>query len=216
MQGHIDDPQAVHESIGLAQSTLALHSKLGRCRQNSPINPMSTYVAFLRAINVTGRFLKMRALAEAFHSVGHADARTFINSGNVIFSASKQTAQTLQSSLEQQLEPLIGFRSEVFLRSVDEVKAISAFADELKARVSDDGDINVCFLQTPLSAAQRAEFDKLRTEVDDFEFGEREVYWLCQTKQSQSKFSNAMLERKLKARSTLRRASMLSGLVREL
>lgn len=177
---------------------------------------MPTYVAFLRAINVTGRFLKMRDLAEAFHQLEHADARTFINSGNVIFSASSDSAQTLQNSLEQQLEPLMGFRSEVFLRSVEEVKAISAFADELKARVSEEGDINVCFLQAPLSAAQRAEFDKLKTDVDDFELGEREVYWLCQTKQSQSKFSNAVLERKLKARSTLRRASMLSGLVNEL
>jgi uncharacterized protein (DUF1697 family) len=174
---------------------------------------MPTYVAFLRAINVTGRFLKMSALAEAFHSLGHADARTHINSGNVIFSASKSTAKTLQNSLELQLEPLIGFRSEVFLRSVDEVKAISALADGMKGRVSDEGDINVCFLQSPLSAAQRAELDKLKTDVDDFELGEREVYWLCQTRQSSSKFSNAVLERKLKARSTLRRASMLSGLV---
>jgi uncharacterized protein (DUF1697 family) len=175
---------------------------------------MPTYVAFLRAINVTGRFLKMSALAEAFHRVGHVDARTHINSGNVIFSASKSTTQTLQNSLELQLDPLIGFRSEVFLRSADEIKAISAFADDLRARVSDEGDINVCFFQAPLSAAQRAEFDKLKTDIDDFEFGECEVYWLCQTKQSQSKFSNAVLERKLKARSTLRRASMLSGLVK--
>ncbi|MBQ0934335.1 hypothetical protein [Ideonella paludis] len=67
-----------------------------------------------------------------------------------------------------------------------------------------------------MSAAQRAEFDQLKTDIDDFVLGEREVYWLCQTKQSQSKFSNAVLERKLKARSTLRRASMLSGLVNEL
>ncbi|MBQ0934334.1 DUF1697 domain-containing protein [Ideonella paludis] len=107
---------------------------------------MPTYVAFLRAINVTGRFLKMSALAEAFHQLEHADARTFINSGNVIFSASSDSAQTLQNSLEQQLEPLIGFRSEVFLRSGDEVKAISAVANDLKARVSNEGDINVCFL----------------------------------------------------------------------
>lgn len=176
---------------------------------------MPTYVAFLRAINVTGRFLKMSALAEAFHQVGHADARTFINSGNVIFSASMRSVQTFQNSLEQQLEPLIGFRSDVFLRSVDEVRSISVFADGLRARVSDEGDINVCFLQAPLNAAQRAELDQLKSDVDDFEFGECEVYWLCQTKQSQSKFSNAVLERKLKARSTLRRASMLAGLLKE-
>lgn len=174
---------------------------------------MPTYIAFLRAINVTGRFLKMSALAEAFHSLRYADARTHINSGNVIFSASNSSAQTLQNSLELQLEPLIGCRSEVFSRSVDEVKAISALANGMKGRVGDEGDINVCFLQATLSAAQRAELDKLKTDVDDFVLSESEVYWLCQTKQSSSKFSNAVLERKLKARSTLRRASMLTGLV---
>lgn len=65
----------------------------------------------------------------------------------------------------------------------------------MRDRVSDEGDINVSFLQAPLSAAQRVEFDKLKTDIDAFELGEREVYWLCQTKQSNSKFSNAVLER---------------------
>lgn len=42
---------------------------------------MPTYVALRRAINVTGRFVKMQALAEAFRRLGHEDARTYINSG---------------------------------------------------------------------------------------------------------------------------------------
>ncbi len=42
-------------------------------------------VAFLRAINVGGRFLKMAALAEHCRALGLADVQTYINSGNVIF-----------------------------------------------------------------------------------------------------------------------------------
>lgn len=177
---------------------------------------MPTVVAFLRAINVTGRFVKMSRLAQAFHTLGHGDARTFINSGNVVFSSTARSAAKLGRALEDQLEPLLGFRSEVFLRTAREVKAIAAHGESLRGRVGADGEVNVCFLQTPVSPAMAADVMACRTAQDDFEVGEREIYWLCLTRQSDSRFSNATLERRLKLRSTLRRVSMLAGLAREL
>jgi hypothetical protein len=42
------------------------------------------------------------------------------------------------------------------------------------------------------------------------------MYWLCQGRQSDSKFSNAALERKLKIRTTFRRVSMLENLSQQL
>ena len=44
----------------------------------------------------------------------------------------------------------------------------------------------------------------LKTEIDDFHVHGREVYWLCKTKQSDSKFSNTRFEKILKARATWR------------
>lgn len=173
---------------------------------------MPTYIAFLRAINVTGRFLKMHELAAAFRALGHADARTYINSGNVIFSATTRSAAGLEPSLEEQLEPHLGFRSEAFVRTAAQVQAIAARGASLRERAGETGEVNVCFLQAPLSTAQAAALSGLKTAVDDFEIHEREVYWICLTRQSDSKFSNATLERKLKLRSTLRRVSMLQGL----
>ncbi len=35
----------------------------------------------------------------------------------------------------------------------------------------------------------------LKTDIDDFHVQGREVYWLCRRKQSESTFSNAMLEK---------------------
>jgi len=43
-----------------------------------------------------------------------------------------------------------------------------------------------------------------RPEIDDFRDREREIYWLCRKMQSESTFSNAVLERTLGVRSTLR------------
>ena len=172
---------------------------------------MASHVAFLRAINVTGRFVKMTALASAFHRLGHDDARTYINSGNVIFT-SVSAAADLERQLEASLEAQLGFKTEVFLRTVDDLQRVVNRARALCPRVGDSGEVNVCFLQSEISPAQSAEILTLSSDVDGFECDGREVYWMCQTRQSGSKLSNAVLERKLKARSTLRRVSMLEGL----
>lgn len=177
---------------------------------------MTTWVAFLRAINVTGRFVKMGELAAAFHAAGHPDARTYINSGNVVFTSPARAADRLQRSLEAALEPRLGFRSEAFVRSAAQVHAIAARAQALRGRTGPGGEVNVCFLQAPASADHAAAVLALRSSVDDFEVDGREVYWLCLTRQSDSRFSNAVLERKLGLRSTLRRASMLQGLAAQL
>jgi uncharacterized protein (DUF1697 family) len=173
---------------------------------------MATYVAFLRAINVTGRFIMMSELASAFHNLGYADARTYINSGNVIFSSSVRSATKLEQLLGEQLEPFLGFRSEAFIRTAAEVKAIASKGRKLRQRLGSGSEVNVCFLQPTLTQSNSEALRELTTPVDEFDFGEREVYWLCLKKQSESKFSNAVLERKLKTRSTLRRVSMLNGL----
>lgn len=177
---------------------------------------MTTWVAFLRAINVTGRFVKMSELAAAFHAAGHTDARTYINSGNVVFTSAARSADRLQLALEAALEPRLGFRSEAFLRTAAQVQAIAARAHALRERTGAGGEVNVCFLPAPPAAGQVAAVHALRSAVDDFEVDGREVYWLCLTRQSDSKFSNAVLERRLGLRSTLRRASVLQGLAQQL
>lgn len=177
---------------------------------------MPTHVAFLRAINVTGRFVKMDRLAAAFHAVGLPDARTYINSGNVVFTAAARSAGRLQRTLPDLLAPHLGFRSEAFVRSADEVRAVAAQAQALSARVGPGGEVNVCFLPAAATAAQAAQLAAWKSAVDDFELGERELYWLCLTRQSDSRFANAVLERRWQLRSTLRRARMLQGLAAEL
>jgi uncharacterized protein (DUF1697 family) len=44
----------------------------------------------------------------------------------------------------------------------------------------------------------------LKTDIDDFHVHGREIYWLCRKKQSESTFSNAVLEKTIGRRSTLR------------
>ena len=52
----------------------------------------------------------------------------------------------------------------------------------------------------------------IKNEIDDFKVHGREVYWLCKVRQSDSKFSNAVFEKKTGVRATFRGASTVTKL----
>jgi uncharacterized protein (DUF1697 family) len=176
---------------------------------------MPTYVAFLRAINVGGRFVKMAALAQHFRDLGYGDAHTYINSGNVVFRSTSRNAGALAAAIDQGLPPRLGFETHAFVRSIAQVHAVAGHGMAL-ASDSALADVNVAFLGAALSEEQVSTLATLRSAADDFMVHGTEVYWKCRIRQSQSKFSNALFERKLKVRTTLRRAVMLQGLSEQL
>lgn len=173
---------------------------------------MPTCVAFLRAINVTGRFVKMSLLVEHFKSIGYLNATSFINTGNIVLGLPTRPSRAIEQQIQERLEELLGFRSEVFLRSTSDLRSIVTQATELR-RATASAEVNVCFLQAPLSSAQQAAVLARRTESDRFDVSARHVLWACRVSQSQSAFSNAVLERTIGARATLRRQSTLSDLL---
>jgi uncharacterized protein (DUF1697 family) len=174
---------------------------------------MPRYVVFLRAINVGGRTVKMNDLAAYFRDLGFSDAKTFIASGNLILQSPLRTPAALQRRIHAKLAGYLGFEADAFVRSEAELRAVTERALALQARLPGGaGETNVCFLQTSLSAEKRALLKQFESEMDAFSAEGTEVYWSCRGRQSDSKFSNAAFERKLKLRSTLRRASMLERL----
>ena len=95
---------------------------------------MTRYVAFLGAINVGGRTVKMDRLRAIFEEMGFVDVATFIASGNVIFDSSEQDARTLEDQIEQHLQATLGYAVDTFLRSTSELAAIAAYEPFPKAK----------------------------------------------------------------------------------
>ena len=85
----------------------------------------TTYVAFLRGINVGGRSqIKMGALKEAFESLGFSDVRTILASGNVLFAPQKDQPPALARKIKGKLQEILGSEVSVILRSADDIRAI--------------------------------------------------------------------------------------------
>ena len=165
---------------------------------------MQKYIAFLRAINVGGRIVKMDHLREIFESMGFENVETFIASGNVIFESRSKDVDTLAKKIEKGLKETLGFEVATFIRSDSELAGIANYKPFPKPQLDSATALNIAFLSEPLDDKSKKLLMALRSDIDDFHVHGREVYWMCLKKQSESKFSNAVLEKTLNMKSTMR------------
>ena len=165
---------------------------------------MPRYFAFLRAINVGGHTVKMDALRQQFEVLGFANAETFIASGNVVFETNVKNVWALEKTIEQQLRAALVYEVATFIRIPAELSAIARYQPFPPVALKTAQALNVAFLKDTLDAASQKKLMALKTSIDDFHVHGREVYWLCRKKQSESTFSNAVLEKTLGRSSTLR------------
>jgi uncharacterized protein (DUF1697 family) len=84
---------------------------------------VSTYVAFIRAINVAGHAsLRMTDVRDAFVAAGGRGVRTFIQSGNVIFgSSAREVTATINDVKRRLADPRAG-EPEILCRSVRQIQ----------------------------------------------------------------------------------------------
>jgi uncharacterized protein (DUF1697 family) len=98
---------------------------------------MARMVALLRAVNVGGRKLPMAELRALCGALGWADIATYIQSGNVVFSAAGRPA-AIEARLEEAIKKEIGLAVPVIVRTAAEWAAYppaNPFPDEPPNRV---------------------------------------------------------------------------------
>ncbi|MCB9651619.1 MAG: DUF1697 domain-containing protein [Deltaproteobacteria bacterium] len=89
---------------------------------------MGRYVALMRGINVGGKNkLPMKDLVAIFEAAGCAEVKTYIQSGNVVFSAPAKVAKGLAEAVPEAISAQFGLRVPVVLRSAaDYLAAVEA------------------------------------------------------------------------------------------
>jgi len=165
---------------------------------------MSQFFCFLRAINVGGHTVKMDYLRQLFESFGFAGVETFIASGNVIFEAGPAGPAELERLIEEHLRVTLGYDVATFIRSPAELAGIAGCQPFPEAQFAQAEAFNVAFMKEAPDEGMQERLIALHNEIDDFRTLGREMYWLCRVRQSQSSFSNAVLEKITGMPSTLR------------
>lgn len=132
---------------------------------------MTSYVALLRAVNLGGHNkLPMSDLKALCERAGFAGVRTYIASGNVVFTADADE-RAVKATLENELDRFTGKRIEVLVRTGEEMAAVLAANPFPSCRI--DRTVAV-FLNAPPPSDALNHVTGLREE--EVALGKREIY----------------------------------------
>ena len=173
---------------------------------------MPRHIAFLRAINVGGHTVTMDRLRQLFEALGLDDVETFIASGNVIFRSAARAA-TLEAKIEQHLQQALGYEVATFIRSDAEVANVARYRPFTAASSHPPVRWSSASCATRSTPPRAKAVLALRTDIDDLHVNGREMYWMRRAgRQSDSKLSNTVFERTLKAKATFRNINTMTRL----
>ena len=173
---------------------------------------MTTYVALLRGINLGSHAkIAMPKLRALFESLDYADVRTYLQSGNVVFSATGQDASDIAAQIERRLHRDLDLKVPVLLRTGTDLKRIIANNPYLD-RETDFARLHVTFLADEPDPKRLADIDPAFGEPDAFSVVGQEIYLHCPNGYGRSKLIATFFERRLKVGATNRNWKTVTAL----
>jgi uncharacterized protein (DUF1697 family) len=134
------------------------------------------YVALLRGINVGGRnLIRMADLRSCFEGAGFGDVATYIQSGNVLFTAAGDDGLTAR--IEDLLASTFDYGAAVALRTREEMRDVVGRAPEGFGAEPDRYRYDVIFLRTALTARAALESVPTKPGVDQALAGDGVLYF---------------------------------------
>jgi len=176
---------------------------------------MATYIAMLRGINVgRGKVVKMERLRTSFATLGFAEVRTYVQSGNVVFQSERKSPGELTRTIEAKIQRDFGFTVPVLIKTSKELEQIVRDNPLLRVKGIDVSKLHVTFLShaPPKTAAKVLE--DLATTRERFRILNREVYLYCPDGYGISKLTNTTIEKKFSLVATTRNWRTVNALLK--
>lgn len=158
---------------------------------------MARVIALLRGINVGGhKKVPMAQLREVLGGLGYEDVKTYVNSGNAVFTAPAAPAGRFEGDIEAALREALGFEVPVVVRTRDELAAIAA--DNPLAGVADNPAKHlVLFTREPIDPAALADLDPADYAPEEFHLRGRELHLWSPEGINQSEIVKTMTAKRL-------------------
>jgi uncharacterized protein (DUF1697 family) len=166
---------------------------------------MARQIALLRGVNVGGhRKVPMAELRALMEELGYEDVRTYVQSGNVVFTGPDETPEQAARRIEQGIEAAFGLAGViVMVRSRDELAGVAA-ANPLAGVATDPSRYLVSFLDAEVDADRIAALEAGDFAPEAFAVRGREIYVWAPKGLSDSRLVKAVSEKKLGVTATVR------------
>jgi uncharacterized protein (DUF1697 family) len=176
---------------------------------------MTKWILLLQGINVGGqKRMPMPELQSLLAGLGLQSVRTYIQSGNAVFTCHMADRVVLGETIGNAIAEKFGYATPVFLRTAAEMARVAGENPFLPARSEDPAFLHVTFLSAPLAPETRAVLTKPADIPDEMAFGLEEIYLFCPQGYGRTKLNNAFYERKLDKKVTTRNWNSVMTLLR--
>lgn len=163
---------------------------------------MPVCIALLRAVNVGGRGLKMEGLKTLAKDLGLQNARTLLQSGNLVFDYDRAADGALEKRLEAEAAARFGFQTDFLVRTAAEWRAIIAANPFAQAARDDPSHLVVMPLKTAPAAGGLPALRAAINGPERVEIVGRAAYLVYPDGIGRSKLTLAVIERRLGVRGT--------------
>ena len=163
---------------------------------------MAVYLAFLRAVNVGKRQVKMAALRDELAGNRFSDVETFIASGNVKVTSSLRSTAKVEQQFEAVLEAWVGFGVPTMVRTPQQLTQAFEAGASLTPPLPGQPRHYLAFLRNEPATAAAKELEAWDKEGERAQIAGREVHlWLSSTT---PKLTNTRMEKILRTVGTAR------------
>jgi uncharacterized protein (DUF1697 family) len=134
---------------------------------------VATYVAFLRGVNLgPSNKISMPSLRAIAEDLGYTDVATYINSGNLIISSTKNAA-TVEREISDAIKKTFGRPIDVAVRTPSQLKKILA---ENPYPDGNQSQVTVAFLTKTPAADAKEKVAAVAKDYEPFTFSGQQVY----------------------------------------
>src|SRR5688500_6667587 len=138
------------------------------------------FVALLRGVNVGGNnMISTTSLKQSFEPAVFSDVKTYINSGNIIFTTKESDQRKLERKVEQMLSKEYGLVSKVVVRSLPEMERL---VESLPRSWNGDSDwrYNVIFLRHTIDSEKILAYVPAKTDIEAILYRPGTLLWSAQ------------------------------------
>lgn len=167
---------------------------------------MNTYIALLRAVNVSGHnILKMKDLAKMLSENGFGRVQTYIQSGNLVLTHGSASCKEVEEMLETLILKHFGLDVRCMVRTSAQWEAVLERLPYQQDAEVEKQQVYVAFLkeEKPIDPQKIADLQAKHTP-DTLTASGAEVFVYYPAGAGQSKLSNNLIENKLGVVTTLR------------
>jgi uncharacterized protein (DUF1697 family) len=174
---------------------------------------MAAIVALLRGVNLGGHHqIRMEALKALCISLGLKGPRTYLQSGNVVFT-SRSASEALARRIEGAIEESCGFRPAVILRTASAMKDVVARNPFAGRPGLENAKLATVFLDCDPGHAARDVVNRIDTSPEELRACGRELYIYFPNGMGRSKLQLKRIESALKATGTARNWNTVTKLL---